>query len=261
MAKRPMDAQVPPAQGGTTTTTVPSPPTTVPPSGIPAVPGGTVAGTTPFTLDTVERFAGGVTEGYVPPKASSFADPTKPYLYTNQDWQILLTGSVTDTISWQRQLMKAFPKFTPGRIGDKTDPKTIEYFKQALGRINLTEGARGKPIDQALAYLAANPVAETPTRAPSYRLTNPVDLEQVFNKAAQNTIGRKVSRQQIQSMISAFNQQELQYQQRVSAGGTVVAPPEASTFAQKKIEKIAPEEANAQKYSDYLSVLSQMLGA
>lgn len=259
MAPRPRDTRPP-----SPTTTVPPSPTTTVPGARPPVSSDVaaiIAAMQQQSESQREYYAGGVTKGYKVPSADKFGDPANPYLYTNDDWQILLTKTPTDVATIQRQLMTTFPDFTPGRLGDRYDPKTIEYFKKALAQINTRTETRGQTIDTALATLTNFPMVATPKKLPSYQLTSPTDLRDVFKKAGQQTIGRELNDQQLSNLVKAFNDLELKYQRQVSAGGTTVRPPSAERFAAARIEKMAPVETEAQQYSNYIGALAEMLGA
>jgi hypothetical protein len=252
--------QMSPMTGGET----PSPTTTVPgrsitdPGDLPDTPGDW------FTQEG--SLAGGVTENYKPPASTKFGDPNNPYLYSNQDWQLLLLRPKEDIINIQNKLAKAFPDFQPGRVGDKFDNNTIYYFKKALARINTLSGEptnpiRGKNTDQALTYLSQNPApGETSSSSlPTYRLTSTDDLKAVFARAAQDSLGRTISDRELQRLADAYNREEKQYQQRAAYGGTVMQAPQASTFGTEQIEEKFAVEAEANDYANYIGVLSQMM--
>ena len=260
MASRKMATQFPMTTSGqgTTETTVPDndasivePPDDTLPSG--------------FTLGGT--YQGGINPNYKSPTADKFGDPQNPYNYTNEDWQMLLRRTTVDVTIIQNKLMKAFPDFTPGRIGDKFDNNTIYYVKKAQARINMmnqdtTSPIRGKTFDDALTYLSKNPAPGDKTKSslPSYRLTSTEDLKAVFTKAAQDTIGRTLSDRELQRLADAYNQQEMAYQKKAAYGGTAMQAPQPTTFATGEIEKKFAVEAEANDYTNYVSILSQMMG-
>ena len=208
-------------------------------------------------------FAGGVDPNYKAPGKDKFNDPLKKYFYTTKDWQILLSMSKDDVISVQQQLMKAYPGFKPRSLGDKTDPKTITYFKYALGRINQESAIQGQEILTALPWMIANPLPISSTSGLSaFKLTNPIDLKTIFNKTAPTVVGRQLDDADLNKLVSAYQTLELDYQKgKAAKAGTVVMAPDASAFAAKKILQQNPTEASATSHADYIGALSKMMGA
>jgi hypothetical protein len=210
--------------------------------------------------------AGGINPSHkIDPRINKGSPRTDPYFYKNEDWQWLLTRNQDDVITIQAKLQKAFPDFKPGVVGNKFDGNTISYFKRALGRINtmsldMSSPVRGKKLDDALTFLSQNPVIkDKQEQLTSYRLTNPDDLKAVFTRAAQETIGRTLSDNELQKLADAYNQQEKSYQQKLARGGTAVQAPQASTFGVEQVEEKFATEAKANDYTNYIGVLSRMM--
>jgi len=209
-------------------------------------------------------FAGGVDPTYKAPGKDMFAAGAKPYTYTTRDWQMLLSMSKDEVISVQQQLMKAYPGFKPRALGDRTDPKTITYFKSALGRINQEPAIQGKDILSTLPWMIANPlpISSSGTGLPAFKLTNPIDLKTIFNKTAPTVVGRQLDDADLNKLVSAYQKLELDYQKgKAAKAGTVVMAPDASAFAAKKILEQNPAEASATSHADYIGALSKMMGA
>ena len=217
-------------------------------------------------------YAGGIDPNYKPPTKAQFLDPNKPYVYKSQDWQILLTMPQADVISIQRNLMKAFPGFKPGQLGNRYDPKTIKYFKSALGRINqfssdatdaLGVGIRGKSTVDAVAAIAKIPMvagSDESTSGPQpYRLTSPTDLKAIFRKASQDALGRSLGEGDLNRMVAAYQSNELKYQKTYAAGGTATQQADPTTFAQSQIEKDFSGEVNVNKLDDIFSAIDNAL--
>ena len=252
----------PAAPTTTTTTAPPAPPTTIAPT--PAFKPGDKAQAAVVSVS----YAGGINPAYLGLEKNnsySTASPTAPYTYTNEDWQTILKYSVGEVNTLQKQLMKAFPGFTPGVLGDKTDRKTIAQLKVALGRINLlsSEDAsplRGEKLNSQLQLLTSMPTAQTgSTKLPSYQLSNPADLKTVFKKAAQESLGRNLEDGDLNRLVETYQQQQLQYQKQVSTGGTTVQAPNAEVFATKNIEKDFGTEVNTRKLSDIFGAIDENL--
>lgn len=209
-------------------------------------------------------FAGGVDPSYKAPGKDQFNDPLKKYTYTTKDWQMLLSMSKDDVISVQQQLMKAYPGFKPRALGDRTDPKTITYFKYALGRINQEPSIQGQDVMTALPWMIANPlpISSSGTGLPAFKLTNPIDLKTIFNKTAPTVVGRQLDDADLNKLVSAYQTLELDYQKgKAAKAGAVTMAPDASAFAAKKILEENPTEASATSYTDYIGALSKMMGA
>jgi hypothetical protein len=216
-------------------------------------------------FETAETgFAGGVDPTYKAPGKDKFNNPTEKYTYTTRDWQMLLSMSQTDVISVQQQLMKAYPGFKPRALGDRTDPKTITYFKYALGRINQEPTIQGQDVKTALSWMIANPlpISSSGTGLPAFKLTNPIDLKTIFNKASQSVVGRQLDEVDLNKLVTTYQAAELDYQKgKAAKSGAVIMPPDAGAFATKQILEENPAEASATTHADYIGALSKMMGA
>lgn len=242
------------------TPTPPSPPSTIP---------GTAGGGTGDGYDPSggPKYAGGVNPSYKPPTADKFTNPSDPYYYTNEDWQMLLSKPSADVRIIQQKLMSAYPGFVPKTAGDKFDPNTIKYFKFALNRINqLTAdttdsfGIRGKTLDKALDILAANPVKGGSTSLRAYQVTNANDLKAVFRQTAQSLLGRNLGEGDLNALVAAFQQEQTRYQQQVqTSGGVIAQSPTAETFAQTSIQKDFGEEVDTRKMDRLFSIFDKVV--
>lgn len=212
--------------------------------------------------------AGGVDFKYeTPTKRGEVNTPDNPIQYTNADWQMLLSMPQEDVLKVQRYLMKAYPDFKPGIMGNPHDRKTITFFKDALGRINQYSadpkdsyglGIRGKDTLGALQALGKVPQARTmgTTKAlASQRVTSPTDLKAIFTKAAQEALGRNVGEGDLNRMIEAYQAKEIGYQKDFAAGGVAVQTPDPTTFAQNKFKKDFGDEVNVQKMDSIFTAI------
>ena len=243
--------------------------TTQPPTTESTVPGSGATTSDVFTPSAGTGYAGGIDPNYQGlDKNPTYkaADPTNPYTYSTGDWQSILSFSPDKIISIQQQLMKAFPGFIPGVLGDKTDPKTIKAYKQALSRINLlnqdtSSPLRGKKIDEQITLLTKNPAASATSSSslPTYQLNNPAELKAVFKKAAQDSLGRNLGEGDLNSLVESYQAQQLAYQRKVASGGTVTTPLSAETFATQSIEKDFGTEVNTQKMDNIFGAIDQAL--
>jgi hypothetical protein len=211
--------------------------------------------------------AGGVTAGYTPPAKSLFGNPATPYPYTNTDWQMLFSFPQEDVLKVQRYLMKAYPDFKPGIMGNPHDKKTLIFFKDALGRINQYNadpqdslGTKGKDTLGALQVLGTVPQARTmgTTKAlASQRVTSPTDLKAIFTKAAQESLGHGLGEGDINRMIEAYQAKEIGYQKDFAAGGVAVQNPDPTAFAQSKFKQDFGTEVNVQKMDNIFTAIDK----
>ena len=237
----------------------------------PSVPGQVDTDEIVITPSGGSGFAGGIDPNYKPPSKLKFTDPNKPYVYTLQDWQMLLTMPQADVLSIQRNLMKAYPGFKPGSMGNPYDPKTIKYFKSALARINQFSvdpndsfglGIRGKTTVDAIAIIAKVPMSagtETAGALQPYRLTSPTDLKAIFKKVSQDSLGRTIGDGDLNRMVEAYQANELKYQKTYAAGGVATQQPDPTTFAQSKIQQDFSGEVNVNKLDEIFSAIDNAL--
>jgi hypothetical protein len=245
------------------TTTVPSTKPTIPGSDTPGGSGGS---------DILSGFdigapAGGIKVDWSPPLASNFGDPNTPYQWKNNDWQVLNTMDSKTILQVQTLLQKAFPGFSPGVAGSRYDSKTVSKLKDAIVTFNALQqdanntGIRGKNLMQSLEYLAANPVLDGTSGGAgrTISLRDPNTLKKAFEGGAQSALGRTLSPEDMDKLLKSFNQLDTNYQRAASGGGIVVQPPDAGVFAETQAEKLAPVEAEANDYMNYMGALSDWM--
>jgi len=244
----------------TTTTTTVAPTTTS--TTIPVDPRTNQGSTTLTGTGLGPVYAGGIDLTYKAPDKSVFNNPTNPYLYKSNDWQIILKMPKEQILGFQTKLMQAFPGWKPGVLGRINDDKTITKVKDLLGYINTDEAVKGADLMTALEYYAKNPLeVQAASQRAAVRLTNPIDLRKPFERGAQAAIGQKLAPEQTKQMGTQFAQMETDYQRGAAtgAGGTVIQPPDPTAFAEEKARKLQPTAAKATEYSDYMGVLSELL--
>jgi len=187
-----------------------------------------------------------------------------PHAFTTNDINIIYKISTDKLTSYQTQLMAAFPGYKPS-LGNRADSKLKSVFSKALTQINLlnsdpTSPLRGKSLDDAIAYLAKNPVGSFGgSGLPTIRLNDPDTLKKAFTGGAQSALGRSLSEQEMNKLVQAYNQLDTQYQMGAKTNGAVMQPPNAEVFAETQAEKLAPAEAEANDYSSYIGVLSDWM--
>ena len=205
---------------------------------------------------------GGIDPNYKIPTTWGTVD--QPYAFTTNDINIIYKISTDKLTSYQGLLRKAVPGYIPS-TGNRSDPRLKSAFSKALTQINLinsdpTSPLRGKSLDEALAYLANNPVpAQGGGGLKAFRLNDPDTLKKAFEGGAQSALGRTLSPEDMNKLVQAYNQLDKQYQMGAATGGTITQPPNAEVFAATQAEKMAPAEAEANDYSSYIGVLSDWM--
>lgn len=230
------------------------------------VPGSSRGGVSDVTeddlvIDPNKGPIGGYDPNYKMP--SNWGTSSAPYVYTTEDLNILFKTNENNIPRWNSFLMKAFPGYKPGTdITNRFDSKLGSQFYKALVRINQVNAdpnspIRGKSIEDSLKYLAANPSMSDGAKLSSVRVSNPDDLKRVFIQASQSVLGRALSENELNKLVSTYQGQEAAYQQ--SQGGRVVGAPSATTFGVEAAKQAAPAEAEAMEYVNYIGALSQMM--
>jgi hypothetical protein len=187
-----------------------------------------------------------------------------PHTFTTDDINIIYKLSTDKLTAYQTQLMKAIPGYKPS-LGNRADPKLKSAFSKALTQINLLNSdpnspIRGKSLDDAIAYLAKNPIGSMDgSGLPTIRLNDPNTLKKAFEGGAQSALGRSLSEQEMNKLVQAYNQLDTQYQMGTKTNGAVIQPPNAEVFAETQAEKLSPAEAEANDYSTYIGALSDWM--
>ena len=142
-------------------------------------------------------------------------------------------------------------KYTPGVVDDKTR----SGFRELLGIAN-REG-----VDWGAALGVVNKAMEGAGtgKVQAYQMSNPDDLKAVFKKAAQEMLGRNLQDGDLNSLVQAFQQQEVAYQKKAALGGEVTTTPTPATFAARNIEKDFGKEVNLQKMENIFKSIDQAL--
>lgn len=97
---------------------------------------------------------------------------------------------------------------------------------------------------------------------PTVRISNSDDLRSVFRQVArQQTGGVFAEDDQIEAMVTAFQNQERSFQQAAMSGGEVESAPSAQTFAENELESLDPGSAQANRFQQMTQVLNQIVGA
>lgn len=218
-----------------------------------------VGGDDPFAGGT--GYLGNYDPNWKAPTSAELNNVSEPYIYKENDWQIILGVKPDVFLGIQNNLMKAFPGWKPDstRVGDY---KTIQKFGEFLKILSYDGSGVSRDWGKALPYFAENPLKiPTANKVPAIRLTSPIDLRPSFERGAQAVIGETFTPEQTKKLEKQFAQMETQYQRGAAtgAGGTVVQPPDPTAFAQEQARKLQPTAAKATEYSDYMGILSELL--
>ena len=179
-----------------------------------------------------------------------------PPKYFDGDQYVLATYGAEKQAVIINQLKKAnylTEKYVSG------DPLTrpIAAMSALLTEANLT----GQSWEQLLSFRQTNPVSGGTGGLQAYRVTSPTDLRAVFRESAAKVLGRRdIPREQLDRMISAYQQTEKSYQQQATGGGVVTQAPQATTFAEQRLETQNPDEAMAYRFAEYAQAFEKLLG-
>jgi len=188
------------------------------------------------------------------------------YQYTGKDINIWLRQTPADAKRWQSLMVQAFPgklTLSQAQYGNVADKETQSFFKNTLLLyINTSPDLRGMKIEDALTYLAANPVQLGGAGGGrKVSLTNKADLEESLNQTAESVLGRRLGPQEaplLKAFVNQFHKAETTYQ---TGGSGREQAPAASVAAKQMLTEKLPTEAKANDYSSYIGALSKLLGA
>ena len=194
--------------------------------------------------------------GYRGPDLVGFSNNTEEPQYNITEGLVrdVYSSLLSNRQSTLEQL-KEFGFYGNRNVGDPdADLRAIEQW---LDESNLA----GVTRERYLVELAKTGRRERSAGAPRrYRVSNPDDLKAVFKRVAQETIGRGFSDEEASQAVQAYQQREIQAQQAMYSGGTMVEQPAADVFAQQFAQQVAPTEANGYKFLGYMNQLFQAAG-
>jgi hypothetical protein len=128
---------------------------------------------------------------------------------------------------------------------DRT-PETYEAFLTLVTKAQ----ENGKNWVSFMEEALANEISfgRTKTRAPRaaqlIRLTSADDLNSIFNQAGLRMVGRQLTDEEREFMVTAYNDMERSFQQRAASGGVLTEPPSAQGFVEQRIPDQLGEEYN-----------------
>lgn len=147
------------------------------------------------------------------------------------------------------------PTYGRGIVGDEA---TAQAYDTLLGR----SVATGQTIDESLANATGSMSQYGTQTGPAkqglvVQLTNPADIKKAVKDAASSDLGRGLTDKEASEFTTLYQALERNYQQQTytaqgsglpgGPGGTTVAPPSASAFADEQIQQRYPGEYGAHK--------------
>jgi hypothetical protein len=222
----------------------------------------------------------GVSEGYVPPpRLRQPATGAEAVRFEREGRVRTTTRSVSGVVSPDNQVLPFYDLRTkPGELlgGMAPDPVSLRKFinglysrgwygdKEPEGGLgdNDIEAVRNLLYYSNLQGVTWDTTFNTLMQAPLVRagegrkvqVTSTADLTEVANRAALQTIGRKLSDEEARRFAESY-----QAAQRSSAGSSMAAP-SADTFFSQRIEQKYGAESEATKYLSAISNVAQILG-
>jgi len=96
---------------------------------------------------------------------------------------------------------------------------------------------------------------------PTIRLSNPEDLKAAFKQVARQQHGGVfVEDDQLDGMVTSFQDQERKFQLAAQRGGEVTSNPNAQTFAEGALEEADPGGADANRFQQMTRTLMSIVG-
>lgn len=153
------------------------------------------------------------------------------------------------------------------------DMASVSAYQKLLAFANASGSDVASALNRWQQAHSETPDAGAAARAPLVvKLSNPDDLAAVFRKAVIDQLGQGWSSDKINSMVSAYQQQERETQQQQYAmtgfgsstepgpGGEITAPPDPTTFAVDQARQADPGLAQEHDELGVLGNFRQMLG-
>jgi len=143
--------------------------------------------------------------------------------------------------------------------------KSVNAFKQVLAYANRTGLTWQGALEEMAGAGDASGLNDTGSgRAPfQARLSNPDDLKEVVKQTAFNVLGGKgfVDEDQLNEIVSSFQEKELTFQKRAHGGGGVIEePPSLDTAALAQLKETDPDGYQAAQFSRYGKLLEGLIG-
>jgi len=228
--------------------------------GLPPITGRTSSADYPYNPPTRELMVDGQRQPYDGPgvvnrsgELELFDDQNNPRFYYPRDEATQLYYSLPS----EQKLMvldimerKGYQTGTAAR-----DINALEDLLITANRLGRTWDVTLRQLDQ-IAPDVADKVA-----APRYRVSSRADIAEIANQVAQRTLGRAFREDEVQQFVSAYQGQEVGFQQRMAGSGVVEDIPSVDVAAEQFAEQIAPTEANAYKFLGAIDTLRGVVGA
>jgi hypothetical protein len=182
-----------------------------------------------------------------------------PRYFEGDEWTLANAGH--DTImqvqaAMQKAGMLKTGEFSPGFW----DKKTKDAFKDLLSYANAT----GSTWQDSLP-LIMNATPPTPKQPLTVKVTNPDDLRAVFHKAALDTLGVGMPKDQLDQMVNAYQGLETQAQtqayNQADTGGTLTASPSADVYAADQARAQDPNLAQEHDALGFFNQFQNLVGS
>jgi hypothetical protein len=160
--------------------------------------------------------------------------------------------SPTQRVSYMKRLVDG-GFLSAGSVGDvASELNAVEkllYYSNIVGRV------WGEALD---IRLSSQPVVRSGGQR-TVQVSSPQDLAKVAQSVAENTIGRGLTEEELNTFVQSYQQQEMAYQRAGSA--RAVQPPSMDVAAERFIQESQPGEESAYRYLGYMNKLFSSIGA
>lgn len=222
------------------------------------------------TNDPADRGSSGYAPGAIPTTVQNprYFDGDQAFIWVNGQKVSPSTLSPETIAAYQNQYVQAGllnpGSYTPGFWDDKTTTANALLLEEA----NVSGFSASEVINRRLSSIDFSSPSSGGSGGggggslpPTIRLSNSDDLKSAFRQAARQLHGGVfLEEDQLDGMVTAFQDQERSYQQRlVQGGGETEAPPSASAFAETSLEEQDPGAAQANRFQQMTQVLGQIV--
>lgn len=182
---------------------------------------------------------------------------------------MLTTGSVDQVRQLQEQLFSAGMYGTNNRklirFGDRNDPDTRQALSRAVIATYQAQqaGARmslSDMLNESAKYQSADQLGGSAAAKQPIRLTDPAAISEVIDKTAPDLIGRSLTDDEKQQLITAYQSMERGFQDTMYAGGTGTEP-DLGSFIMQKTKQMHPGEEDLYGKFKQSQVLTNLINS
>lgn len=142
------------------------------------------------------------------------------------------------------------------------DSKTRSAYEQVLSLANRSGKTASEALDEFLQAPFIDDDAKEKPRIFRPVVDSPEDLKKALNEQLPEIMGRSVSDGELNQMVSAYQNLQVQAQRRefdtAETGGTIAQAMSPETFAEQEAQRIAPNEVYAKKLANQANVFAGM---